>query len=285
NGDGTFADDAAVMGIACNAHGRSEAGMGVLAADLDNDTDLDLFMTHLDNETNTLYWNLGADDGFIDASSASGLGHTSLAYTGFGTAAFDAELDGDLDLVVVNGRVTRGPLRGAAAARPVWGLYAEPNLFYLNQGSGQFEQLVEPVADLCAPLEITRGLAAGDIDDDGDIDLLIANIHDRARLYRNEAPRRGHWLIVRAVDPRLGREAIGAQVTVTAGTRRWTRMIHRGFSYLSSSDPRAHFGLGEATAVDQIEVVWPDGLRERFAVDGVDRGIELVRGRGIRRES
>ncbi len=279
-GDGTFTDAAPVMGAARNAHGRVEAGMGVLAADLDNDADLDLFMTHLANETNTLYRNLGGSRGFEDATGASGLATSSVPLTGFGTAAFDIELDGDLDIVVVNGRVSRG-MGPASGGGTGWGLYAEPNLFYLNRGEGNFESIHDRVAAWCDRVEITRGLAIGDLDGDGDLDVLITNVQGRARLYRNDAPRRGHWLVVRAVEPRLRRDAIGARIVVAAGGLEFMRTVGGGSSYLSSSDPGAHFGFGDAEAVDHVDVRWPDGERERFVIDGVDRSVELLRGEGV----
>ncbi|MCH8152016.1 MAG: CRTAC1 family protein [Planctomycetes bacterium] len=280
--DGTFRDDAIMMGAAYNMEGQAEAGMGVLAADVDGDLDFDLFMTHLRNESNTLYLNLGGDAGFDDTSASAGLATSSMRYTGFGTAAFDVELDGDLDIVVVNGRVARGDALPGARVEPPWDIFAEPNLFYLNNGSGRFDLIEQEVATLCAPIEISRGLAAGDIDEDGDLDLLISNLHGPARLYRNEAPRKGHWLIIRAIDPRLRRDAIGARITISCGGRQQVRSISRGHSYLSSSDPRAHFGVGPATRIDQIDVRWPDGLRERFPATPADRVVELIRGAGER---
>ena len=120
----------------------------------------------------------------------------------------------------------------------------------------------------------------GDIDNDGDIDLLISNGQGPARLYRNDAPRRGHWLMIRAIDPALGRDAIGARVTVVCSKRRFLRTITRGFSYLSSSDSRAHFGLGEADRIDDVIVVWLDGRRERFTPPLVDRVVPVIRGTG-----
>ena len=281
-GDGTFEESAVIMGAAYNLHGQPEAGMGVLAADLDNDLALDLFVTHLRVETNTHYRNLGAGAGFIDTTGESGLGASSMLYTGFGVAAFDLELDGDLDIFVVNGRVNRlDPLEGARPwTAPPWDFLAEPNLFYLNAGGGRFVLTLEPVEAFTRPIEVTRGLAIGDIDDDGDVDLVINNAAGPARLYRNDAPRRGHWLIVRPVDPALRRDAIGARVTVFLDGRRLMRPITRSFGYLSSSDPRAHFGLGDADRVERIEVRWPGGDREDFAVPGIDRVVELVRGTG-----
>jgi hypothetical protein len=279
-GNGTFRDDAVVLGCAYNMHGQAEAGMGVVAGDFDHDQDFDLFMTHLANQTNTLYTNRGGMGGFDDVSGSSGLAASSVVRTGFGTAAFDIELDGDLDLTVVNGRVARAEPMPGASVGPPWDRYAEPNLCYLNEGRGTFALLEEPVTALCAPIEVSRGLAVGDIDSDGDLDVIVSNTHGAARLYRNDAPRRGHWLMVDAVDPRLRREAIGARITVVCGERRLVRTITRGSSYLSSHDPRAHFGLGQSDRVDRIEVRWPDGLEESFGAPGVNQTVQLVRGTG-----
>jgi hypothetical protein len=279
-GNGVFRDEALVLGVAYNLAGEAEAGMGVVAADLDNSGTSDLFMTHLAEETNTLYRNLGGPRGFTDHTGESGLGASSVRFTGFGTSAFDVELDGDLDLYVVNGRVYRSEvLPGAEPAAP-WDRYAEPNLFYLNDGSGRFELAGPEMETLCDSVEITRGLATGDIDADGDLDLLISNTEGPARLYRNDAPRAGHWLTVRALDPRLGRDAIGARVSVEAGGKRLSRAISGGSSYLSAGPARAHFGLGGAASVERIDVVWPDGLAETFEGGAVDRNVEIIRGTG-----
>jgi hypothetical protein len=126
-----------------------------------------------------------------------------------------------------------------------------------------------------------RGLAYGDLDGDGAVDLVATAIADRARIYRNATPNRGHWLLVRAVDPALGgRDAHGAEITVTAGSRRWLRVVNPASSYLCSNDPRAHFGLGAADRVDGIRVVWPDGTAEMFPGPAVDRQVDLRKGTG-----
>ena len=277
-GDGTFDERAVVAGAAFNLHGEPEAGMGVVGADLDGDERIDLFVTHLSLETNTFYENLG-NGSFVDATGQRGLGQSSMALTGFGTAAFDADLDGDLDLVVANGKVNRAEPREDSWVGEPWSWFAEPNLFYRND-AGTFTALLEPVETLVAPVEVTRGLAAGDFDGDGDVDLLLANIEGPARLYRNDATTGGRWLTVRAVDPRLRRDAIGARVLVHLGGRTMLRSITRSGSYLSSSDPRAFFGLGDTEEIDGIAVRWPDGLVERFPGGTANRHVVLVRGEG-----
>ena len=154
----------------------------------------------------------------------------------------------------------------------------EPNLFYLNEGGGRFMRLEEPVRSLGSQREISRGVASGDVD--GDVDLLVSNLMDRARLYRNDAPRRGHWLAVRALDPLLRRDALGARLTLVMGTRRAVRNVATSFGYFASHSPWVHFGVGDAQVIDHIEVRWPDGREEVFPGGAVDRSITLHRGSG-----
>ncbi len=278
--DGTFEETGVAMGAAYSIHGQQEAGMGVIAADLDNSSTLDLFVTHLRRQTNTHYRNLGSGAGFHDVTGETGFAASSMVYTGFGTAALDVELDGDLDVAVVNGRVSFFDRLPNTSVEPPWDLLTERNLFYLNDGTGSFKLAGAPLESFCGLIEVTRGLAVGDFDMDGDLDMLVNNIQGAARLYRNDTPRKGHWLMVDAVDPRLRREAIGARVTVVCGERRLVRTITRSSSYLSSHDPRAHFGLGVTDRVDHIEIRWPDGLTERFGENNVDRMVQLTRGTG-----
>src|SRR5258708_7810874 len=278
--DGTFRDAALSQGVALNMSGHPEAGMGVVAADLDGDGTLDLFVTHLADESNIMFLNRGKGRGFRDATGRSGTGPSSVPFTGFGVVAFDADLDGDLDLLVVNGRVNRGEVNPESIPPAPWNVLAETKLFYTNDGQARFTLATAQAGELATASEVSRGLAMGDIDDDGDIDVVVSNTGSRSRIYLNQAPRAGHWLRVRALDPRYKRDALGALVTVSAGGRRFVRCIESSSSYLSSSDPRAHFGLGAAERVDSIEVVWPDGLRESFACPRLDGDLELCRGAG-----
>ena len=282
-GDGTFANEALVRGAAYNMAGRAEAGMGLVADDLDGDGHEDLFLTHLTGETNTFLRQVGDTGRFDDWTGRAALGADSRPFTGFGVVALDLENDTDLDLVVVNGGVQRAPpLPGADLSTGVWAELAQPNRIYLNDGAGRFESASPPAGGLLTRVEVGRGLAAGDFDRDGDLDLLVTSLEAPARLYRNEVPKTGHWLLVRARLPERRRDALGARVTVRFGGRELFRTIRSASSYQSASEPVAHFGLGAAASFDEIEVRWPDGSVERFPGGAADRALTLLRGEGER---
>ena len=275
-GNGTFEDHGILLGAALNEVGRAEASMGVAVGDVDNDESLDIFVAHLRTESNTLY--RFGDFGFQDDSSPSGLGTASLPYTGFGAGFLDFDHDGDLDIAVANGRVSRGRLLTGKGTPSHWDDYAEPNSLYENADTGRFQSVGQQTTDFCRSIENSRGLAFGDVDNDGDIDLLVNNTGDRARLFRNDSRPAGRWLSVRAVDPELNRDALGARVTVVLGARRISRLIAPGYSFLSSNDLRAHFGLGAANQVDEIHVEWPGGATETFAGVQADQFVTLRKG-------
>ena len=282
--DGTFKEEAVVRGIAYNCLGRTEANMGVAVGDVDGDGLFDVFVTHLTEETNTL-WRQGPRGLFQDRTAGAGLMRPSWRGTGWGTVLADFDHDGALDLAVVNGRIKRPRTAddhpaGEALADSFWSAYAERNQLFLNDGKGRFRDLSLSNPAFCGTPRVGRGLICADIDGDGALDLLVTNSAGPARLYRNIAPKRGHWLMVRALDPALHRDAYGAEVTARVGSRRLMRWINPGYSYLCSNDPRAHFGLGRAEQVDALEVVWPDGTMEVFPGGAVDRVVVLRKGKG-----
>ena len=278
--DGTFKEEAAPRGLAYNGIGQAEAGMGTAIGDVEGDGLFDLFVTHLTQETNTL-WKQGPRGLFSDRTAASGLASPHGHGTGFGTVLADFDLDGSLDLAVVNGHINRPA--GVAPADDFWAPYAQHNLLFANDGTGKLLERSAYEPALCGPAAVWRGLACGDVDGDGAPDLLATCVGGRARLFRNVAPRRGHWLLVQAVDPAHGgRPAYGAEVRVEAGSRHWVGWINPGSSYLCSNDPRAHFGLGAAEQVDAIQVRWPDGSDEWFPGGVADRVMKVVQGQGHR---
>lgn len=273
-GDGTFEEVGLPLGVAVNDLGRTEAGMGVDAGDVDGDGTLDLFVTNLALEANALYLGTGAGGPFRYGSKRAGLAAPSLPYTGFGTHLVDLDLDGDLDLVVVNGDVVDNVelLREGATFR-------QPALVFANDGLGRFARLADAVLGELAGGAVRRGTMLIDLDDDGRTELVVANNDAEAELHFVVGAR-GHWLGVELSSPGANRAAIGARVIVEAGGRRRLAEVRAGSSYQSSSDPRLVFGLGAADRIDALTVRWPDGARERFEGLAVDRYHRLRQGSG-----
>lgn len=275
-GDGTFRDEAILAGVGVNMDGSPEASMGVDAADFDGDGDEDLFMTHLARETNTLYINDG-EGWFEDRTLAMGLANPSFQYTGFGTAWFDYDNDGWLDILAVNGAVTRVEEQ-MLAGEPF--PLRQTNQLFRNEGQGRYREVTAEAGPAFAVALVSRGAAFGDVDNDGDTDVLIANNAGPARLLVNEVGQNAAWIGFQLVEgPVL--DVYGAAVILEAGGRRILRRAGADGSYASSSDPRLVIGLGKAPA-DRLAatVIWPDGGQERF--EGLATGAyhRLVRGRG-----
>ncbi len=277
----TFSDQALLAGCAYNRDGQAEGSMGIGAADFDDDGDDDLFMTHITGETNTLFRN--HDGLFDDDTRKTGLGMPSRAATGFGTAFFDHDNDGRLDLLVANGAVKT--IEKLALAGDPFPLHQTNQLFSNLAGDGgavRFSEVTARAGEAFALSEVSRGAAFGDVDNDGDADVLVVNNNGRARLLLNRVGQDRSWLGLRLVHEN-GRDAYGARVAcVLAGERTLWRRPRADGSYCSSNDPRVLFGLGEAAAVEAVRVHWPDGRSEEWdwRQTPINRYHTLVQGRG-----
>jgi hypothetical protein len=254
--NGTFKNEALLAGAAVNRDGKAEAGMGVDAGDFDaNGTD-DIFVTHLMDETNTLFTNLG-DAVFEDRSRESGIGMPGRRFTGFGTLFFDYDNDSWLDLLVVNGAVQLLPeLIRKGDPFPL----GQPNQLFRNTGKGGFTEVVDQAGPGFQQLEVSRGAAFGDIDNDGDTDVVVTNNNGPVRLLLNKVGNRNQWFGLRLVSKDGGRDLLGTKVEIVTSNKSVLRRRARtDGSYLSANDPRVLVGLGKDTRVETVRVRWPDG--------------------------
>ena len=272
--DGTFRDVALLAGAALSGMGLAEASMGVDAGDYDNDGDEDLFMTHITNEGNNLYVNDGTAS-FRDRSTVSGLGAGSLPYTGWGTTWFDYDNDGWLDLLAVNGTVIASP---GPADRPF--PYDQRKSLFRNLGDGTFEDVTGAAGAVFELSETGRGAAFGDVDNDGDVDVVVGNDTGPVRLLINRVGNRRHWIGLRLAGAG-GRDMLGARVAVRrpGEPTLWRRARSDG-SYASANDPRVVVGLGDSDGRPAVEVHWPDGRTETWEDVEVDRWTTLEQGTG-----
>jgi hypothetical protein len=274
--NGTFVNDALISGTAVNMEGAAEASMGVDAVDVDDDGDEDLFMTHLLGETNTIYINNG-EGWFEDRTVSTGLAAPSKGYTSFGTAWLDVDNDGWLDLYIANGGVNN--FLTLVLQRDPYPLH-QTNQLFLNLGGGRFKEITGEAGKVFELSEVSRGVASGDLDNDGDTDLLVLNNNGRARLLINNQGNRQHWLGLRLVD-KTGRDALGARACVERPQRSplWRR-AHVDGSYASANDPRVLVGLGSSAALGTVRVYWPSGHVEEWSGLGADRYTTLHEGEG-----
>ncbi len=284
--DGSFENQALLAGAAVSGQGHPEASMGVAAADFDGDGDEDLFVAHLRHETNTVYVNDGRGH-FEDRSAASGLGSPSLAMTTFGAGWLDFDNDGRLDQLTVSGAVK--VIKRLSLAGDPFPLHQHNQLFR-GDGNGAFEDVTARAGAAFGLSEVSRGAAYGDVDNDGDSDVLISNNSGPARLLLNRVGQDRSWLGLRLVDE-TGRDALGARAGVvrhgtSAGSGTIWRRVGANASYGSSSDPRLLFGLGGDEAIEEVVVEWPDGRSEQWPAEAVRPGayVTLAQGTGERQE-
>ncbi len=272
NHDGTFRDEALLRGVALSDDGKEMAGMGVGVGDYDCDGHLDIVRTHYMNQATGLYHNDGKGE-FEDVTTQAGLIH-ERRFVSWGAGLFDLDNDGYPDIFLVTGQVY--PELDAVNPRyPRKG----PRILFRSRGDGTFQQIPEESQAALNARHVSRGCAFGDFDNDGDLDILIMNQNEPPSLLRNDQPPGNRWIKVRLHGTKSNRSAIGARVTVRYGGKAQVQEVMSQSSYVSSNDPRLHFGLGSAEAVD-IEVRWPLGLVEQHKAVQVNRLITLKEGSG-----
>jgi hypothetical protein len=275
--NGTFMNTALLSGAALTAEGKAEASMGVDAGDFDNDGDEDLFMTELTGEGANLYVNDGTGT-FEDRSVSSGLGAATLSYTGFGAAWIDVDNDGRLDILTVNGAVQT--IQALAQAHDRFPLHQRKQLLQ-NVGGGKFEDVTAGAGAVFQLSEVSRGAAFGDIDNDGDVDVMVGNNNGPTRLLINNVGSRAHWVGLRLTggDRVEGRDMLGARVEILRkGVPALMRRARADGSYGSANDPRVLAGLGHSTERPTVRVRWPSGRVEEWTEVPIDRYTTLKEG-------
>ncbi len=271
DGTGHFTDQALELGCAVDFAGQPKAGMGVTAADYDDDGDVDLLVCNLQSQSDSFFSNTGGT--FVDMTSQAGLSITSRAFTRFGMAWVDFNNDGRLDLYQANGRVTQGAT--AHSDDP----FAEPNLLFRGTASVRFEEVTPRGGTRELLIHTSRAAAFGDVNNDGAVDVLVVNRDAAPYLLLNRVGRNGNWIVFSVVNGK-GSDALGARVTIITDHRTITRRVRSAYSYLSANDPRVHLGLGSMNRVQQVNVEWPDGAIERFGGFQANAIHTLRRGQG-----
>jgi hypothetical protein len=272
-GDGTFEDVSGPLGVAVNGQGVAEANMGIAFGDTDGDSLPDLLISHFFGEHTTL-WRARArpERGVLyqDETSEAGLAVDTRPLTGWGIVLADLDRDGHLDMLTTNGHIRREPSQVYS--------YENPPYLCRNLGNGRFANVTEQAGSYFRKLCIGRGLACGDLDSDGDLDFVVVHHRKPSVVLLNETPRRGSYLIAKLRGWGANRDAIGARLFAHVGSRTLLRTIDGGGSYLSTSDLRVHFGLGDATRIDRLEIHWPSGTVEVKTDLPVDQTVEWVEG-------
>ena len=274
NHDGTFTDVAVTAGAAFNEDGREQAGMGTTVADYNGDGHLDIFKTNFSDDTSTLYRNNG-NGTFTDATSAAGLG-LYTQYLGWGAMFLDFDNDGWPDLILANGHVYP-----EVDSQHLGSSYKEPRILYHNKGDGSFADISSSSGTGITTAASSRGLAIGDLWNDGRMSAVVSNMNSAPSLLVNQMRSANHWIAIHAVGTKSNRDGIGARILVKAGSRVMVDEVRSGSSYDSNNDMRVHFGLGVVNKVDWVEVHWLSGLVERFADLGVDSIQTVKEGTGM----
>lgn len=276
-GNGKFKDVAVEAGLAFSADGKARAGMGLDAADFENSGRAGVAITNFDNEMIGLYREVRPGT-YDDISIAAGVGLPSKNSLGFGCAFLDADLDGKLDLAVANGHIdeTVRNIRGNVG-------YAQPAQLFLNQGSGKFVDVAAELGGSFASPKVGRGLAYGDFDGDGDLDILLTTNNGPAYLYRNDQEAGNHGIRFRLKGTKSNRDAIGAVVRIFCGGESQMRMVRGGSSYLSQSELPVTFGVGRRDRIERTIVEWPSGRKEEFKDLAAGKLYQVIEGKGLRR--
>src|ERR1700682_702654 len=269
NGDGTFKEIGFISGTAVNGSGSEQGSMGVTVGDYDHDGKLDLFITNFEDEYNTLYHNDGHNS-FTDVSYAAKVAEVSLPYVGWGTKFFDYDHDGVVDLFVANGHVY-----------PQRGHYRQREFLHRNNRDGTFSEVASQVGSALMEERVGRGVAFGDIDNDGDIDIVVNDLDGSPQLLRNDGGNANNSVLIKTVGVKSNRDGIGARVKVVSGDLAQVDEVRSGGSYISQNDLRLHFGLEKRTKIDYIEVRWPSGVVDKVANLNANRILTIREGQGV----
>ena len=275
NTDGTFTDVALRSGVGLSEKGVAESSMASVFGDFDNDGFFDLVITNFHDEPNRVYKNDG-DGFFSDVTYQSGIGSQGLSYLSWGADFADLDNDGHIDLFIANGHIDEN----IAEVRPSL-TYAQPNQLFRNCGDGTFEDVSNQSGEGLLLKKVSRGVAFGDYDNDGDIDILVTNSNQTPDLLRNDTTNQNHWLVFEIIGTQSNRDGIGTRIQVVASGKSQIREVKSGGSYPSHSDMRLHFGLGGAVAADLVEIRWPGGLVERFEDVDANRFLRAKEGEGL----